>query len=280
LTLIMTDAFRAMDILTRPLEGLATLVLLPFAASFAVMLFRNAWSLFMIGLSRPETPLIASMIPVETARFQPFRLRGRRAFALHITFRTDRLHPSARIGLQVRIRDEHGKILPAQLPRYRGPDGEFLVREISGPVGTPEDYQLTIGTLLPVLSMRLPAGPNQQIRLTALVELSLGDKIHARQELSTEFETSDEDYPRGIATPAPAADPDSVDESGEAFFILQLVEDGKPIRCPVCGDLLDDDLMTCDECDTPHHEECWAFAGRCSTYACEGQARPVHPPAS
>jgi hypothetical protein len=45
----------------------------------------------------------------------------------------------------------------------------------------------------------------------------------------------------------------------------QIVEDAK---CPVCGDLIEDDLVFCSRCKTPHHGECWKYNGKCATYAC------------
>lgn len=45
--------------------------------------------------------------------------------------------------------------------------------------------------------------------------------------------------------------------------------------CPVCGTGLRDRLVKCERCRTPQHAECWAYLGRCATYACRGtRARP------
>lgn len=41
-----------------------------------------------------------------------------------------------------------------------------------------------------------------------------------------------------------------------------------PGRCPVCGSPLHGTLTRCRTCRTPHHSECWQYAGGCSTYAC------------
>lgn len=38
--------------------------------------------------------------------------------------------------------------------------------------------------------------------------------------------------------------------------------------CLVCGAELEGPLARCRECGTPHHRECWDYAGGCSTYAC------------
>ncbi len=45
----------------------------------------------------------------------------------------------------------------------------------------------------------------------------------------------------------------------------QVIEDAK---CPVCGDAIQDDLVFCSRCKTPHHGECWHYNGKCATYAC------------
>lgn len=38
--------------------------------------------------------------------------------------------------------------------------------------------------------------------------------------------------------------------------------------CLVCGTALKDSVVHCTKCRTPHHEECWQYAGKCSTFAC------------
>jgi hypothetical protein len=40
--------------------------------------------------------------------------------------------------------------------------------------------------------------------------------------------------------------------------------------CPVCGTAMQQDVLRCESCRTPHHRECWEYMGRCSTYACKG----------
>jgi predicted DCC family thiol-disulfide oxidoreductase YuxK len=41
--------------------------------------------------------------------------------------------------------------------------------------------------------------------------------------------------------------------------------------CPVCRRPLGEDVVQCDRCRTPHHAECWRYAGdRCSTFGCGG----------
>lgn len=42
--------------------------------------------------------------------------------------------------------------------------------------------------------------------------------------------------------------------------------------CPVCGGGLNERRVDCSKCRTPHHRECWEYAGQCSTFAC-GEVR-------
>jgi hypothetical protein len=41
--------------------------------------------------------------------------------------------------------------------------------------------------------------------------------------------------------------------------------------CLVCGTGMDDVVVRCELCKTPHHAECWTYVGQCSTYACNGK---------
>lgn len=45
----------------------------------------------------------------------------------------------------------------------------------------------------------------------------------------------------------------------------QLLEEAS---CGVCGENLTSEIALCRRCHTPHHVDCWQFAGRCSTYGC------------
>ncbi|MBI4859248.1 MAG: hypothetical protein HY815_03105 [Candidatus Riflebacteria bacterium] len=40
--------------------------------------------------------------------------------------------------------------------------------------------------------------------------------------------------------------------------------------CQICGDALrhGQPQQLCESCETPHHRDCWEYAGGCSTYAC------------
>lgn len=46
-----------------------------------------------------------------------------------------------------------------------------------------------------------------------------------------------------------------------------LLEEGTG-SCPVCGDPMTARVVFCVRCRTPHHAECWAYVGQCSTYGC------------
>lgn len=40
--------------------------------------------------------------------------------------------------------------------------------------------------------------------------------------------------------------------------------------CPVCGEGLEAGVVECAGCRTPHHGECWEWAGGCAVYGCLG----------
>ena len=39
-------------------------------------------------------------------------------------------------------------------------------------------------------------------------------------------------------------------------------------ECQICGAALEGLVVRCTRCATPHHQDCWEYAGRCSTYGC------------
>lgn len=50
-------------------------------------------------------------------------------------------------------------------------------------------------------------------------------------------------------------------EGQEAFPLDEAV-------CRVCGEKIAHDLVFCRRCKTPHHRDCWLYAGRCSVFGC------------
>ena len=47
--------------------------------------------------------------------------------------------------------------------------------------------------------------------------------------------------------------------------------------CLVCGDRIEQELVYCSACNTPHHRECWLYYGACSTYGCQETTFHVPP---
>jgi len=44
-------------------------------------------------------------------------------------------------------------------------------------------------------------------------------------------------------------------------------------KCPICGELMDgagNNVWRCERCHTPHHADCWSYAGQCGVFGCGG----------
>lgn len=213
----------------------------------------------------------AGLLPVVDARFSLMGFRGRRAVVVYVTFRVELCEPTTRVGLFVRLETEEGKPLGARLPRYRAPDGEFLLRELGAPVGRPGDGLFTMGALIPLSAVVLPGAAGHELRLVGRIELRVDERVETTQRLVTTLETVASDYP---VAPRPRAEPGAASaESDSVSMEIVAVALSTAADCPVCGEGLAGPVQRCTGCDTPHHPECWAFAGRCSTYACEGSPR-------
>ena len=55
---------------------------------------------------------------------------------------------------------------------------------------------------------------------------------------------------------------------------IEFVEGAGPLiiedaHCRICGDAMVRDIVLCRRCKTPHHRDCWEYAGSCSTYGCK-----------
>lgn len=60
-----------------------------------------------------------------------------------------------------------------------------------------------------------------------------------------------------------------VDEFGKVRLDAVATRPDLEPRCLICGTALARGrTVRCARCATPHHEECWTFNGRCSTFAC------------
>jgi hypothetical protein len=66
-----------------------------------------------------------------------------------------------------------------------------------------------------------------------------------------------------------------------AAFPIELVDVSNPecARCSICRSELREHIVRCVACQTPHHEDCWRFNARCSTYGC-GETRCIPEPST
>jgi hypothetical protein len=39
-------------------------------------------------------------------------------------------------------------------------------------------------------------------------------------------------------------------------------------NCRICGEEMNSEIVICRRCQTPHHRDCWEYAGGCATYGC------------
>lgn len=45
----------------------------------------------------------------------------------------------------------------------------------------------------------------------------------------------------------------------------QIIENA---NCRICGEEMQHEIVVCRRCQTPHHRDCWEYAGGCATYGC------------
>lgn len=55
---------------------------------------------------------------------------------------------------------------------------------------------------------------------------------------------------------------------------LSFVEDDSvaligDIQCPICSESIEQQMVVCIGCQTPHCRDCWEYNGQCATYACQ-----------
>ena len=43
------------------------------------------------------------------------------------------------------------------------------------------------------------------------------------------------------------------------------------IICPVCATAIKDEIASCPRCETPHHPDCWDYAGGCAIFGCDSR---------
>ena len=73
----------------------------------------------------------------------------------------------------------------------------------------------------------------------------------------------------GLATELLARSREVESEAGIALVEAKTADSGE---CQVCGTEMSDEIVHCTRCGTPHHEECWLYMERCSTFGC-GEVR-------
>jgi hypothetical protein len=55
---------------------------------------------------------------------------------------------------------------------------------------------------------------------------------------------------------------------GIEFLDGQSAQPLEHVICRICGEEIRDNLVFCRRCKTPHHWDCWHYAGRCSVFGC------------
>lgn len=48
--------------------------------------------------------------------------------------------------------------------------------------------------------------------------------------------------------------------------VAKVVED---VKCPICSESVEEFMVVCLRCKTPHCYDCWQYNGRCATFACD-----------
>jgi len=56
--------------------------------------------------------------------------------------------------------------------------------------------------------------------------------------------------------------------AGIEFVEEQEVQPISGAMCQVCGEEINEQMVFCRSCKTPHHHDCWSYMGSCSTYGC------------
>ena len=59
--------------------------------------------------------------------------------------------------------------------------------------------------------------------------------------------------------------------------VRQKILEAADVLCPYCrGEFTTkDDTVSCRECNTRHHKECWEEVGRCSVFGCRSKSEIV-----
>lgn len=207
----------------------------------------------------------ARRVGIDDAWSEVVTLRGRPGLAVYLSIHRDDLEDDERPDIVLRLRRAAGDWVGARLGRFRGPWGEARVRQRCPDHRHGHGLFLEVGAFLPVLALELRP---EDLGETLTAEALLFVDGESTAEVTLEVRVPDSP---DILPPALAAAADPLVEFAAAPADLA------GALCGVCGDVLADPMVTCGSCETAHHPECWAFVGRCSTYACEGLAEPRRP---
>ncbi len=95
---------------------------------------------------------------------------------------------------------------------------------------------------------------------------------HGRGREGRDEASEADDASRSEASEAREAEPGP----GLATGRLEVPAESAP-RCEVCGDAIPDSArVDCQDCGTPHHEDCFAYLGQCSVYGCGSRRKRRH----
>ncbi|MEK6234847.1 MAG: hypothetical protein N2C14_09055 [Planctomycetales bacterium] len=65
-----------------------------------------------------------------------------------------------------------------------------------------------------------------------------------------------------------AVDPEVLFIADPHINISKPTTPGNQPTCQICGEEIHEEKVDCLACDSPHHRECWDYAGACSIYGC------------
>lgn len=221
-----------------------------------------AWLTTRVAQGRPPWQV---GLQLDDAEARARTLRGRRGLEVEVAVTRRSVPDGAGVDMEVRLLDDAGRYLRALDPGFAGQRGEFCLRVPARRSQSPNQVFLSLGAFLPFRFLDLAAIPGDRLVCRAEVLLSVGGVASAEELVPVDvpLEAADRHAAR-----LEAAD-------GIELAAAAILEAGS--TCPVCGDGLDAAVVRCDACSTPHHQECWDFAGQCAVYACTGTGPAAAP---
>jgi hypothetical protein len=241
-------------------EALA-LVLLPVLLAWGVQAY-----LASLPSDRGSMRLLDRSAVMHTSRYELAQLGTRRGLKISLSFQAAG-QAGRKLEVVLRLRSPRGHYLVSRLQRYRGEDGELLLRHRTGEVRYDPAYFADLWLFVPTRA--LPIGPGDtRFAATAEVLVASEGRVLFEADVPIDFEVTPADLPLPAvesSPPGPGGDP--------AIQIVATEGGSDAIQCGVCGEGLSGPTTRCRVCSTPHHSDCWEFLGGCSIYACEGRPR-------